>query len=101
MSLLTNLVSLFDESDGQSFDKKIVQALDNFEATVTGSINKLESGVKKAETSFNKVDTTLQKVVITADKVMHDVAKPRLQPPPKTGTAMDIVQPNRPAKNSE
>lgn len=96
MSLLTNLVNLFDEDSSESIDKKIVQALDSFEAVVNDSINKLESGVKKAESNFTKVDTSLQKVVNTADKVMHEVAKPRFQPAPKVGKSMDIIDPKPP-----
>lgn len=62
MGLLNNFITLLEEGDDASFEKKMNNALDKIEHVLGTTVDKAENGMKKMDAATKAVEQTVQKV---------------------------------------
>ena len=71
MGFFSALNALLDESSDGSFEKKLNQALDKVEATLSMTLDKAEAGVKRVDNAGKR----LEQVIDQTDQVTNKIAE--------------------------
>lgn len=75
MGLLNNFMSLLEEGDDASFEKKMNDALDKIEHVLGATVDKAESSLKKVDAAGKAVEHSVERVEQVSRTTMDVVNK--------------------------